>query len=86
MSMSFINPINEETAAAIRDLCGEPVAHDERTFLFDGSATKLIRAIPEISRKAKQSATVESHSEGAIHTMSDGTRYQVTPKGWQKIS
>lgn len=39
-----------------------------------------------MARKLNQVVTVELNELGEIKTLSDGTRYQVTPSGWKKLS
>lgn len=85
MSMQFDQPVNDEAFKKIVETFGEPVAHDRQTFLFDRMGAIKQRLMTEIANAAKQPAAVELHGEGEIKTMSDGTRYRVTPTGWQKI-
>lgn len=86
MSMSFTQPVNDETYAKIIKEFGEPVAHDRKTFLFDHPKVIKQQIMKEIANAAKQPATVAVHGHGDIKTMSDGTQYRVTPQGWQKIT
>jgi len=39
----------------------------------------------KIANTARQPVSVELNEQGEIKTMSDGTKYQVTPSGWKKI-
>jgi len=85
MSMNFTNPVSEEMAARIAEEFGQPVVTDRKTFLFDNMKQIEGRLMKQIANEAKQPVTVEMHGEGEIKTMSDGTRYQVTPQGWKKL-
>jgi len=85
MSMNFNEPVNDAALARIKELFGEPVASDRKTLLFDHMTEIHSRDMKEIANLAKQPAAIEIHGDGDIKTMGDGTRYQVTPKGWRKI-
>jgi hypothetical protein len=86
MSMSFHHPVNNEALAKIMEEFGDKVVtHDRKTFLLANVDTINQKLMKEIANTAKQPATVELCNEGEIKTMSDGTRYRVTARGWQKI-
>lgn len=85
MSMTFDQPVNPETRKLIEEHFGKPYAEDGKTFLFNQMETIDQRVMKEIANKAKQPATVELDGKDTIRTMSDGTRYQVTEKGWVKL-
>lgn len=86
MAMSFEQPVNDATLKKIFEEFGEPVAHDRKTFLFDNMPTTIMQTkMKEIANAARQPAKLEIAGDGEIKTMSDGTRYLVTPQGWQKI-
>lgn len=86
MSMSFQDPVNPEALAKIMEEFGDKVVtHDRKTFLLDKVDVLNQQVMKGIANAAKQPATVEMCAEGEIKTMSDGTRYRVTPTGWQKI-
>ena len=85
MSMQFDNPVNDAALAKIKELFGEPVASDRKTLLFDRMRDIRQHEMKEVANLAKQPATVEIHGQGTIKTMSDGTRYEVTPQGWRKL-
>jgi len=85
MSMNFDRPVDDEIIEKIKNVFGEPAAHDRKTFIFDRMAEIHQSEIKEIANSAKQVATVEVNGEGDIKTMADGTRYQVTPQGWRKL-
>jgi len=86
MSINFDEPVGPEAESMIKELFGDPVASDAKTFLYDKQIVLAQKRMTELANKAKQPATVELNSEGEIKTMSDGTQYQVTPKGWRKIA
>lgn len=85
MSIQFDDPVNEETRQRIREAFGEAVASDEKTFLFDNMREIHQKTMKEIANTAKQPATVGLHRQGEIVTLSDGSRYEVTPRGWRRI-
>lgn len=86
MSMNFQDPVNNEALAKIKEVFGDKVvAHDSKTFLLEKVDALNQQLMKGIANAAKQPATVELNTEGDIKTMSDGTRYRVTPTGWQKI-
>lgn len=86
MSFNFNEPIGPEASSMLRELFGKPVAEDGKTFLFDELAPMHQRKMTELANKAGQPVEVQLNSEGEIKTMRDGTRYQVTPKGWRKLT
>lgn len=83
--MDFQEPVNPEAYEKIVKHFGEPVATDKKTFLFNDMNRIEQRAMKEIANAAKQPATVAVVGEGEIKTFSDGTRYQVTNKGWVRL-
>ena len=85
MSLNFNNPVGPEAESLIKELFGKPIAEDGKTFLFDQQLELHQKKMTELANKAGQPATVELNSDGEIKTLRDGTRYQVTPKGWRKL-
>ena len=85
MSITFDGKPNKEALAAMKAFFGQPVAADEKTFLFDNLPPLEGRQLSKIANKAGQTVTVGLHGEGEIKTLSDGTQYKVTPQGWRKI-
>lgn len=85
MSMNFKEPLSDEAFAKIKKFFGEPAAGDRKTLLFNEMKVIDSSAMTEIANTAKQPATIELHGNGEIKTLSDGTRYQVTPQGWRKL-
>ena len=87
MSINFDGPVGPETNKMIRELfCDSLVANDDKTFLLNGQIELEQKAMTKIANEAGQTVTVELNKEGEIKTMRDGTQYQVTRKGWRKIS
>lgn len=86
MSMNFTQPVNDEAFTKIKELFGEPAASDRKTLLFDEMNEIRQKDMKEVANLAKQPVTIEIHGEGEIKTLSDGTRYQVTPRGWRKLN
>ena len=85
MSITFDDPPNKDARAAMKAFFGQPVAADEKTFLFDDLPPLEGRQLSKIANKAGQTMTVGLHGEGEIKTLSDGTQYKVTSRGWRKI-
>lgn len=86
MSMSFEKPPNAEALARIKELFGDHVVKDEKTLLFNSIDPKKYKHLTEVANIAGQPVTVETHGEGAIHTMADGTQYRVSRNGWTRIN
>ena len=84
MSMNFKEDLTEEHQKKIREMF-DTVAVDERTALFNDKVIDQKR-MKTIANETNQVVEVELHGEGDIKTMSDGTQYEVTPRGWKKIS
>lgn len=84
--MTFDNPVNEQARALIKQVFGKKlVANDDKTFLL--TEVEFAAAdMKKIAKVAKQPARLELSGEGEIKTLADGTRYQVTARGWQKLS
>lgn len=85
MSVSFEDPVSESVVKKLKDLFGEPVVEDSKTFLLDNIKELRQDRMKALANEAKQPVTVALHSVGEIKSLSDGTKYQVTPKGWQKV-
>ena len=86
MSISFEDPMNDEAREAFYKIFGtEVVAMDERQVLLNKRDFKQ-SDMKIVANAAKQPAQLEMHGEGDIKTMSDGTRYKVTSRGWQKLT
>jgi len=95
MSMNFDNPMNKETRDKITEMIEKgdlpvPVASDEKTLLFDEQLNLQAKKMADLANTAKQPLSVEVNGvdvEGNadIKELSDGTKYKVTPRGWQKV-
>lgn len=91
MSINFNHPVGPEEENMLKKMFGEPVASDRKTFLYDDMESRFRqqlmqgRKMTELANKAKQPVAVELNKEGEIKTLSDGTQYRVTPKGWRKV-
>jgi len=85
MSINFNEPVNDEAVELVRKEFSKMVTHDRKTFLFDGMTEIKQSTIKKIANAAKQPVTIEINGDGDIKTLSDGTRYQVTPQGWRKL-
>lgn len=85
MSMNFDRPISEEHQDFIKKLMGDQVeALDDRTTLLNTAFIDQ-KKMSAIANKTNQVVTVEINEPDEIKTMSDGTRYKVTPHGWVKV-
>ena len=84
--MQFQEPMNDETAEKIEKMFGPGVPMDARTALINDIDRRLdYQNMKEIANTAKQPVTISVVHEGEIKTLSDGTQYQVTPRGWIKL-
>ena len=66
-------------------------AMDERTALFESEMEKMQQVFSQkemkkLANTAKQPVSVELNELGDIKTMSDGTEYALTSKGWRKLT
>ena len=86
MSMNFDKPVNSEAMEALSKMFGEPVAQDEKTFLYDKMDAINGAMMSELANKAKQTVALEINAPDDIKTMSDGTQYRMTPRGWIKVT
>lgn len=86
MSATFQNPVDDEMMKHMAEFFGQPVATDRKIFLYDELPDPLVGGkVAELAKKDEQPLTVEINDPGEIKTLSDGTKYRVTQKGWQKI-
>lgn len=85
MSLNFANPVNVDALKLIQEAFGEPVASDDKTFLFDRRTVIRQTTMGAIARVAGQIATVEVNGIGDIKTMIDGTRYECIANGWRRL-
>jgi hypothetical protein len=84
MSINFDEPVDEELIAKLKAMI-PVVANDRKTFLLDAMNVIDGRDMKEIANAAKQPVKVEIHGQGEIKTLEDGTRYEVTPRGWRRL-
>ena len=86
MSMQFEKPMDEETAKRIKEMFGDNITvMDKKNVLLERLSEIHQKEMKAIANKAEQPVTVNIHDKGDIVTMSDGTKYQVTQKGWRKV-
>ena len=86
MSIQFRDPMNEATKAKLCELFKNAiVALDEKTALVNSQHFNS-RDLMDIARTAQQPLELNIYSDGETKTLSDGTQYRVTKKGWQKIA
>lgn len=86
MSMNFESPITPEQRAMIEELFGKPAAADDKTLLFDDMKVIESKVMGNIARATNQPVRIELHGSGEIRTLADGSRYEVTPAGWKKLT
>lgn len=85
-SINYQNPLNAEGQSFMEALFGKAAADDGKSFLYEGAVEINQRDMTELAVKAQQPVTVELYADGEIKTMADGTCYQVTNRGWRKVS
>ena len=85
MSINFDKPIEPKVRDMMLKMLGSPIAEDGKTFLYNRWPVLETRVMTEIAKEARQPVTVELNSDGEIKTFSDGTRYQVTRRGWRRV-
>ena len=85
MSINFEDPMNDEARDKLKEIFSDKlVAMDEYTALVNQKEF-VQQSMKELANRAKQPVEVEINNEGEIKVMSDGTRYQCTPRGWKKL-
>lgn len=86
MSMQFDEAMDEKSKAAIMKAFGDTMAvSDEKTALFDNLTEEKQEEFEAFPYEIDQNVTTKIHKGGDVVEMSDGTKYQVTTKGWRKI-
>lgn len=85
MSINFNDTPNPAALEFMEELMGEAQFSDGKSFLYDDMTEVNQREMKELANKAEQPVTVELHGEGEIKTMTDGTQYRVTRRGWVKV-
>jgi hypothetical protein len=84
-SLTFAEPVAADVVALVRELLGVPVAHDDRTFLFD-SITRLTQiGLTVISSRARSQPGVALCNVAAVIELSNGEHYRATLLGWVRI-
>jgi len=86
MSMQFEQPMDEETEKRVKQMfAGNIAVIDEQNVLLEKLTEIQQKEMSKLAKTAKQPVTVNIHDQGDIVKMSDGTEYQVTKQGWQKV-
>lgn len=86
MSISFDRPINTQQQAILNSLMeATSVAHDNKDFLYDGMSSINERRMAKLAKEVNQPVIVNLHAVGNRKTLSDGTTYEVTERGWVKV-
>jgi len=85
MSLNFENPLDIEQQKIVEELLGDSLAaKDDRTMLFKEMVIKQ-KEISRLANELKQPVVVEINGIGDEKTMTDGTKYRCTNKGWIKV-
>jgi hypothetical protein len=86
MSIQFDEPMNEESSEMIKKMFGDVVVvSDEQNVLLEKLTDIHQKEMSLLAKTAKQPVTAKMHDDGDIVEMIDGTKYQVTKRGWRKI-
>jgi len=85
MSIQCEEPFNDEMKAMMQEMFGEPEVKDNKTALYNDLLELQQQKMKELANVAGQPVTAEFNSIGEIKELSDGTKYEVTNKGWKKI-
>lgn len=71
----------------LRELLGEPAAHDDYRAIFDRKGPTDITPVRRMAKESGKVTTVSLHEPGEIVTMSDGRQYEVQDNGqWRRIN
>lgn len=81
--MEFQNELTPAQREIVEALAGLPEAADGKKFLFNRKIGD--RRVAKIAREVGEAVTAQVVGEGRIETLSDGTRYEVTARGWKKL-
>ena len=82
MSVNFENEISEEAAARLREIFGEPVEDDQKTFLFDKIEELDRRAMGDLASLTGQPVSVELNDIGTIKNVG-GLDFKLLEEGWK---
>ena len=85
MSINFDEPISEDVRQTLLERFGMPVAHDDKTFIYNDLKDLNRSEMTAIANKAKQCVSVELHSIGDTKVIKR-VCYELTAKGWIKQS
>jgi len=85
LAKEFMEKMLMTSCATRRFSYGQAEFTDGKSFLYDGMKEIEGGFIGELANKAEQPVTMELHGKGEIKTMSDGTQYHVTRRGWVKV-
>ena len=84
-SMTFAEPVASDVVALVRELLGDPVAHDAQTFLFD-SLTRLTQiGLTVIASRARARPAVTLFHVAGVVDLSNGEQYRATLLGWNRV-
>ena len=85
MSVNFEKPLSDEQQEIVKEFFGERLeTMDEQTALLNTNQL-FGNEMCNLARELNQVVTAELNQGGEIKTLSDGSRYQVTPEGWRKL-
>ena len=84
MSINFNREVDDDVLEEMKRAFGKDTPMDRKTALIDTTVVDQ-KEMKKLAHMANQPVSVELHEEGEIKTLADGTRYQVTERGWRKI-
>ena len=84
MSINFNDEVNDDVLEEMKRFFGKDTPMDRKTALIDTSVIDQ-KEMKKLANMSNQPVSVELHGEGEIKTLADGTRYQVTERGWRKL-
>lgn len=82
--ISHERPLDPKTSKKLREMFPDMVAEDECNHLVEVGEEIPAAKLKELANEAKQPITLSLMKPGETTTLSDGTVYEVTPKGWVK--
>lgn len=85
LGIVFAREVPFEVVEVILEICGVPVAHDYRTFLFDRISGLSRTAMAAIANRARRPASVVVYSLGDRVYLAGGDWHEVTKNGWQRV-
>lgn len=82
--MEFKNELTDAQRKMVEELMGTPEAEDGKTFLYNKPKPSRLE-LAKVARKVAEGVTARDAGVGQVVTMKDGSRYEVTARGWVRI-